>query len=172
MRKRSETSSICKDRVAQVLWAAHILALVSKTGSHTQGQTPRDPFVEDEEEHEDVNDIDSDTERAANLAGTDDSVQRKVLDCIAQLFSPAKGWASVTATALRQREDFVEVDIARNDSFHMNNSHELPHRYLPMFASGTPEHGLYTTLQGCLSMAHQTGLYLSLLEDELSDTTL
>lgn len=45
------------------------------------------------------------------------SVYEKFLDCIAQLLSPCKGWNGVTATAIREREDGVEVDVARNDGF-------------------------------------------------------
>ena len=100
--------------------------------------------------------VDADTEITAALTGTEDLIQTKVLDCIAQLFSPAKGWAHVTATAIRWREDFVEIDIARNDSFRMSSDNDYSHGNLLGFALRTPEAKLCEALDRCLSAADQT----------------
>lgn len=163
MTEHSEASDSCQERVACVLWAAQILALLSMAGSRPLAQTPHDSSGEKEEDHEDldIGDNDGDTDIAAALTGTADSIQKKVLDCVAQLFSPAKGWDYVTATAMRQREDFVEIGVARNDSFRMDSGHELLRGNLPGFALGTPEAELFTALTECLSTAHQTGSCLS-----------
>lgn len=52
---------------------------------------------------------DCETEKNAILSGPQDSVRRKFLGCIAQMLSPCKGWDGVTATAMREGEDGVEV---------------------------------------------------------------
>ncbi len=159
--EHSKASDSCQGRVAHVIWAAHILAYLSKKESHPLVQQPGHSSNDEEGDHEDMDaeDIDADTDITAALTGTTDSIliQTKVLDCIAQLFSPAKGWAYVTATAIRQREDFVEIDIARNDSFNMNNGHEFLHGNLPGFALEMPEAKLCTALIQCLSAAYETG---------------
>jgi hypothetical protein len=36
---------------------------------------------------------------------------------MAELLSPAKGWNYVSAAALRESEDLVEVDLVRNGGF-------------------------------------------------------
>jgi len=148
-------SSTCQERVAHVIWAARILAYLSKAAGHPQ---PGDSSNDEEDQHEDVlvEDLDAKTDIAASLTGTDDSIQTRVLDCIAQLFSPAKGWAHVTATAIRQHEDFVEIDIARNDSFGMMSNHDSLHGNLPGFALGTPEAELCEVITRCLSAADET----------------
>jgi predicted lipoprotein len=156
MEEHTRKSSNCQERVAHVIWAARILAYLSKAAGHPQ---PSDSSNNEEEELRDVHveDVNADTEIAAALTGTDDLIQTKVLDCIAQLFSPAKGWAHVTATAIRQREDFVEINIARNDSFNMRSDHGSLHGDLPGFDSRAPEAELCEALTRCLSAADQTG---------------
>jgi hypothetical protein len=162
MREHTGVSVSSQQRVAHVFWAAHILAYLSKAGSHPQVQQHGDSSKNnDDEAHEDVDisDVDADTEVAAALNGTADSIQMKVLDCIAQLFSPAKGWNHVTATAVRQREILVEIDIARNDSFHTNSGND-DSRNPPEFALGTPEAELYAAMTRCLSTADRNSQYL------------
>ena len=72
---------------------------------------------EEEELHDDQLDSDAATERMACLSWSQESIRFRFLDCAAQLLSPSKGWEYVTATALRERDDFVEIDVARNDCF-------------------------------------------------------
>lgn len=117
--KRENTAESDK-RVAHVIWAAHILSYLSGNRSHIKSRQPED-ISEDEELEPD--DIDVETVRAGVIQAPRDSVRSKFLDCIAQLLSPSKGWDAVTASALREQEDFVEVDVARNDCFGTNTSH-------------------------------------------------
>ncbi|CZR67100.1 uncharacterized protein PAC_16999 [Phialocephala subalpina] len=41
----------------------------------------------------------------------------KFLNCLAEPLSPTKRWHHVTATALREKSDFVKVDLARNSGY-------------------------------------------------------
>lgn len=60
---------------------------------------------------------DYETDKNVILSDPRNSVRRKFLDCIAQLLSPCKGRNGVTATAIREGEDGIKVDVARNDGF-------------------------------------------------------
>ncbi|KAM5360443.1 hypothetical protein ACJA88_014832 [Fusarium oxysporum] len=102
--------------VARVVWAAYILSYLTKARSHI-GLPNHDPA--EEEDRLERGNAGAGTERATVLGGSRESIRSKFLDCIAQLLSPSKGWHNVTATALREHEDFVEIDVARNDSFGM-----------------------------------------------------
>ncbi|KAJ5681135.1 hypothetical protein N7536_012274 [Penicillium majusculum] len=66
--------------------------------------------------------MDYDTENTMVLTGPGKSVRHKFLDCSAQLLSPTNGWSGVTATAFRERQNYVEVDIAQNDCFGLNEN--------------------------------------------------
>ena len=115
MEEPSHESTVVHDeRIAHVVWAAHILSYLTNNRSHVELQQPNDA---QEDEELDLGDEDAETERMAVLQGPRESIRSKFLDCVAQLLSPSKGWESVTATALREREDSVEVDVARNDCF-------------------------------------------------------
>jgi hypothetical protein len=107
--------------LARVVWAAHILYCLTKTRSHEEVLEAASN-VESDSDTDDSSDDDTDyeTEKNAILSGPQDSIRRKFLDCIAQLLSPCKGWDWVTATAMREGEDGVKVDIARNDGFRSN----------------------------------------------------
>ncbi|KAI2601837.1 hypothetical protein GGR54DRAFT_580565 [Hypoxylon sp. NC1633] len=99
---------------AHVVWAAHIL-------SYLTSQRPHVPLhlssTNEEEEEIEPNELDWETEATIVLTDPLDSIQSKLLDCIAQLLSPAKGWEYVTATAMREGLDFTEITVARNDCF-------------------------------------------------------
>jgi hypothetical protein len=104
--------------IARVVWAAHILFYISKTRNHeelreAENDAERDGDTDEPGDYE----TDCETEKTVILSGPRDSIRRKFLDCIAQLLSPCKGWDGVTATAMREVEDGVRVDIARNDGF-------------------------------------------------------
>jgi hypothetical protein len=105
---------VCEGRIARVVWAAHILSYLTKKRSHIELQQPD---TAEEEEGLEFGEVDAETERTVVLQGTRESIRSKFLDCVAQLLSPSKGWANVTTIALREQEDFVEIDIARNDCF-------------------------------------------------------
>jgi hypothetical protein len=114
-----------EDRTARIIWAGHILSYLTRNQSNIRlqgvqrAQATKNEEEEDEEEglHDDQLDSDAVTERMACLSGSPESIRFRFLDCAAQLLSPSKGWEYVTATALREREDFVEIDVARNDCF-------------------------------------------------------
>lgn len=114
---RRESRTEPDERIAHVIWAAHILSYLDKKRSHIEYQQLEE-IPEDAELECDY--VDAETERAQILGASSDSVRSKFLDCIAQLLSPCKGWDAVTASALREQEDFVEVDVARNDCFGTN----------------------------------------------------
>ncbi|KAL7784097.1 hypothetical protein V8C37DRAFT_396383 [Trichoderma ceciliae] len=104
-----------EERTARVFWSAHILFYLTKRRSHVE--LHQTDAVEEDEEEAEADDMDAETARTVTLHGSRESVNSKFLNCIAQLFSPSKGWEDVAATALREREDSVEVDVARNDCF-------------------------------------------------------
>lgn len=101
--------------IAHVVWAAHILSYLTNKRNNVKLTDE----ANDDSDNDEVNDHETDceTEKAVILSGSRDSVRRKFLDCIAQFFSHCKGWDGVTVSALREMEDGVEVDIARNDGF-------------------------------------------------------
>jgi len=101
-----------KEQIARIVWATHILWHLTKSRSHNELLLQPDAGEEEE-----GGELDAETERATFIQGSRESIRSKFLDCIAQLLSPSKGWGSVAATALREREDFVEIDVARNDCF-------------------------------------------------------
>lgn len=105
-----------KERVARIVWAAHILHYLTNKRSLAELH-PTDANVEEDEDCA----SDYQTERTAILTGPKTSVRQKFLDCISQLLSPSKGWDAVTAAAIRESEDNVEVDVARNDCFLSDN---------------------------------------------------
>jgi hypothetical protein len=104
-----------KQRTARVAWAVFILYYLTLKRSHTE--LPLAHASNEEEEGYGQSNLHAETERIVVLQGPSVSIRAKFLDCIAQLLSPSKGWDKVTATALREHEDFVEIDVARNDCF-------------------------------------------------------
>lgn len=107
-----------EERLARVVWAAHILCYLTKNRSHAElvkaeNTAEIGSHTDDSSDHE----SDYETEKKMILSGPRHTIRRKFLDCIAQLLSPCKGWDGVTATAIREGEDGVEADIARNDNF-------------------------------------------------------
>ncbi|KAL4902038.1 hypothetical protein BDW74DRAFT_187033 [Aspergillus multicolor] len=120
----SEPSRLQEERIARVVWAAHILAYLTKTRSHARGESrggavgsERDNEAEDKIEAAIDAEMETGSEYAAALSGSRDSVRQKFLDCICQLLSPGKGWDAVTAGSLREEEVGVTLDVARNDGF-------------------------------------------------------
>ncbi|KAJ8060028.1 hypothetical protein OCU04_011639 [Sclerotinia nivalis] len=103
-----------EERVAHIVWAAHILSYLTKTRNNVELQQNS---CDDDEEELDCNELDAATERTSILQCSSTSIRSKFLDCLAQLLSPSKDERSVVATSLREREDFVEIDVARNDCF-------------------------------------------------------
>lgn len=142
-----------EEYIAHVVWAAHILSYLTKKRSHNELPQPQAEGDEDLE----CSESDAETERTVFLQGPRESIRSKFLDCIAQLLSRSKGWENVTATALREREDFVEVDIARNDCFGMaRNGRPGQHVY----AFGRAEADYCRKLEAYLSTKAQQGMIL------------
>ena len=138
---------------ARVAWAVYILYCLTQKRSHTE--LPLPDATEEEEEGYGQSDLDAETERMVVLQGPSASIRFKFLDCIAQLLSPSKGWDNVTATALREHEDFVAIDVARNDSFGaVSNSWPGQHAC----AFGRRETKYCAELKNYLSTTQQGGL--------------
>ncbi|RHZ69172.1 hypothetical protein CDV55_107132 [Aspergillus turcosus] len=106
-----------EESITRVVWAAHILSCLTNTRYHEEQHEVDDAERDGDTDEPSDCETDYETVETAVLSGTRDSIRRKFLDCIAQLLSPCKGWDGVTATAIREGEDRVEVDIARNDGF-------------------------------------------------------
>ncbi|KAK4168118.1 hypothetical protein QBC43DRAFT_309729 [Cladorrhinum sp. PSN259] len=105
------------DEYARLVWASHILSYLYQHKSIPSGPEPRG-------EDDDDDDDDFDDSFAGNtiaptipLNAYDPSLREKFLNGVAELLSHTKGGSHVTAAALREREDCVEVDIARNGPF-------------------------------------------------------
>lgn len=102
-----------EQRIAHVVWASHILSYLTGERSNTTLLLPE----LDDDENFDTDKLEAETDKAGNLIDSDHSLRSKFLDCVAELLSPSKGWQHVVATGLRESEDFVNIDIARNDGF-------------------------------------------------------
>jgi len=118
------------DEYAQVVWAAHILSYLNPYTTIAGASLPDAPQDAEsgpsggnsDSDSDDDLDNESDTADTTNHTATflgayDKPIREKFLNCIAELLSHTKGGKHVTATALREREDCVEVDIARNSLF-------------------------------------------------------
>ncbi|KAI1780279.1 hypothetical protein F4818DRAFT_435485 [Hypoxylon cercidicola] len=112
-----ENNEELEERQAHVVWAAHILSYLTKQKPHVALRQPPVANEEEGEEEMEPNDLDTVTEANAVLTDSTTSIQSKILDCIAQLLSPSKGWNYVTATAMRDGIDSTEIIVARNDCF-------------------------------------------------------
>ena len=114
--KNTQPHDKYEECIAHVIWAAHILFYLAGE----RNQTKLLPDIDDNDSDDD--DFDAKTDREAELILTDssDSVRSKLLDCVAELVSPCKGWDHVVATGLRESADAFDIDIARNDGFCMD----------------------------------------------------
>jgi hypothetical protein len=102
-----------EQRIAHVVWAAHILSYLTGERSNT---TLLPPELDDDEDF-DADKFDAETDKTGGFTDSDHSLRFKFLDCVAELLSPSKGWQHVLATGLRESEDSIDIDIARNDGF-------------------------------------------------------
>lgn len=117
------------NRIAQVTWAIHTLSCLTKQSHHVESQQDISIISLPDEEDEEAIEIYGDTKVTPVINTIPDSIRHKFLNCIAQILSPAKGGAHVTATALRESDSAVEVYVARNDCFNMNGiAFEFPER--------------------------------------------
>ena len=116
--------SQASDELAKVVWASHILSYLNRhtatvyspsadAASDTSGASDAGDDEDDGEEEE--VDVDVTSNNAEPLTASDDLIREKFLNCVAELLAHTKGGAYVTATALREGEESVEVDVARNN---------------------------------------------------------
>jgi hypothetical protein len=108
---------------AHVIWATHILWFLSADRSQPDLilEDPDDFFEECDDN------FGGDATDAGNLGlltSSGEGMRIKFLNGLAELLSPAKGWNYVSATAIRESEDEVEVDLVRNGGFGNKESHE------------------------------------------------
>ncbi|KAF4188964.1 hypothetical protein CNMCM7927_009634 [Aspergillus lentulus] len=82
--------------------------------------------VDDEDGEDFDDDVDQDftSADAQPLSTNSDILRQKFLDCICELLSHTKGGKFVTAAALREKENGVEVDIARNNGLDADDNEE------------------------------------------------
>jgi len=108
------------DEYAQVVWASHILSYLNPYTSYRADGQParvRDIVAEDDDDDSE-DDLGDKTSNLAFFGAGDESVLReKFLDCVAELLACRKGGRYVAATALREGNNSVEIDIAGNSPF-------------------------------------------------------
>lgn len=123
----ANSAIIYSDQLARIIWASQILHLLTSERAQVSLLLPEaereavDLGDEDDEDDETPFDSDVATIIADLESGQGVKVRQSFLDCIAELLACANGWAYVTATALREREDNVEVDVARNIGFEVRD---------------------------------------------------
>lgn len=134
-----DSSSIrVSNEFVHVVWASHILSLLNPYTSTAGGKEVDD---EDGEDFDDDVDQDFTSADAQPLSTNSDILRQKFLDCICELLSHTKGGKFVTAAALREKENGVEVDIARNNGLDADDDEEYLDslkQFLAMQARGKP----------------------------------
>ena len=121
---------------AQVVWASHILSYLNPyTCSTTDGPSNLGPVPDivpgdgDDSENDLDDNLDTDViiagEAQDHLAAHGEVIRQKFLNCVAELLAHTKGGKHVAATALREKENAVEVDIASNSPFHVEDDRWL-----------------------------------------------
>lgn len=112
------------DEVAKVVWASHILSYwnpytttVSDKSLQPKHTPSDDEITEDDEDYYDSPDTDKISIDTTFLAVGDENLREKFLNSISELLAHTKGGKYVTAAALREKEDSIEIDIARNTGF-------------------------------------------------------
>ncbi|KAE8419970.1 hypothetical protein BDV36DRAFT_293621 [Aspergillus pseudocaelatus] len=106
------------DELAHVVWASNILSFLNPytlTASDEPFLPSQGINDDDEADFEDGPDEDFTSIDTEQLTANSEILRRKFLDCIGELLAHTKGGKFVTATALREKEDEVEIDIARNN---------------------------------------------------------
>ncbi|KAL5360163.1 hypothetical protein BJX96DRAFT_68673 [Aspergillus floccosus] len=108
-----------------VVWASHIFSLQNPytINASDEALQPNQELSDDDEEDFDDDGPDEGSLSTKNYSLTANSevLRQKFLDCISELLAHTKGGDFVTATALREKEDEVEVDIARNNGFNVED---------------------------------------------------
>ncbi|KAF2179438.1 hypothetical protein K469DRAFT_694128 [Zopfia rhizophila CBS 207.26] len=105
-----------EEAYARVIWAAHILAYLSRGRSQPDLIRTDDHAINEDEEGNDFDSVFNDV-----LTNASENLRTKFLDSIARVLSHTKGWNHVTVAALREYEDRVEIDVARNEGFNVED---------------------------------------------------
>ncbi|QKX54723.1 uncharacterized protein TRUGW13939_01812 [Talaromyces rugulosus] len=86
-----------------------------------------DQYANDDDDEELGDDSDLEQISANNqlLTTGNEIIRKKFLNCICDLLSHTKGPKFVTAATLRENEDSIEIDLARNDGFDANDDEYL-----------------------------------------------
>ena len=107
---------------AHTIWMTHILWFLSAN----RGQQALAPEDLDDcfECCDDFGDDSTDTGNLDLRTSYNEVIRIKFLNGLAELLSPAKGWNYVSATALRESEDSIEIDLVRNGGFSNKEDHE------------------------------------------------
>ncbi|RLM00357.1 hypothetical protein CFD26_100340 [Aspergillus turcosus] len=143
-----DSSSVeVSDELVHVVWASHILSLLNPY-TITALDEPLQPNqeVNDDDEADFDDDLDQDfiTIDAESLTANCEVLCQKFLDCVCELLAHTKGGVFVTAAALRESEDEVEVDIARNNGLSVKDEAYLGSlkRFLAMQADDVSHQAL------------------------------
>lgn len=115
---------------AHIIWATHILWFLSANRSQQDLSIPENLDNCFEECNDNVSDDATDTDDLGLLTSSDEGIRIKFLNSLAELLSSAKRWHYVTATALRESEDEVEVDLAGNSGFGESHESQASARYM------------------------------------------
>jgi hypothetical protein len=86
---------------------------------------PPDADSDEEADSDEDVDVETSTQDPDLLTPYDTNVRKKFLNGVAELLSHSKGGATVTAAALRENEDSVEVDLSRNAGFQTQDEEYL-----------------------------------------------
>lgn len=111
----------CEEAFARVVWSAHILSFLSRSRSQRAllSSTP----LGEHDEIEDDDDLESNV--GGRCAPVDEHIRIKFLNSLAETLSHTRGWHHVSVTALREYENYVEVDVARNTGFDAHDKDQL-----------------------------------------------
>ncbi|GFF25003.1 hypothetical protein IFM46972_01247 [Aspergillus udagawae] len=131
------------NKFVHVVWASHILSFLNPyTSTTSEKHSQPDQEVDDEDREDFEDDIDQDftSVDAQPLSANSEVLRQKFLDCVCELLSHTKGGRFVTAAALREKEDEVEVDIARNEGLNADDTAYLDSlmQFLAIQARGKP----------------------------------
>lgn len=129
------------DELVHVVWASHILSLLNPytiTASDETLQPNQEVNDDDEADSDNDSDQDFNSVDVEPLTANSEVLRQKFLDCICELVAHTKGGNFVTAAALREKEDEVEIDIARNNALKAEDKVYLDSlkRFLAMQADG------------------------------------
>ena len=138
---QSNDSSPSEEAFARVVWSAHLLSFLGHGRSHSTLGSSKHLGEHTAEEYEE----DFDSNVAAQCTPVDEPIRIKFLNSVAETSSHTKGWRHVSVTALREYEDRVEVDIARNDGFDVHGKDGVYFAKFEAFMASQVEGGKFAS---------------------------